>query len=42
MIEQKSRIVSQITQPASIPQKHFNTHDVHLDVQFQMRQTKTY
>ena len=37
MINQKFKIVFQISQPVNIPQKWFSTQNVSLDVRFQMR-----
>ena len=41
MIDQKFRVVFQISQLANIPQKWFSTQNVLLDVRSQMRQTPT-
>ena len=41
MINQKSRIVFEISRPANIPQKWFSTQNEPLDVSFQMRLTPT-
>ena len=41
MIDQKSRIVFEISRPANIPQKWFSTQNEPLDVRFQMRLTPT-
>ena len=39
MIDQKSRIVFEISRPANIPQKWFSTQNGPLDIRSQMRQT---
>ena len=39
MIDQKFRVVFQISQPANIPQKWFRTQNRPLDINFQMRLT---
>ena len=41
MIDQKFRVVFQISRPANIPQKWFSTQNEPLDVRFQMRLTPT-
>ena len=41
MIDQKFRVVFQISQLANIPQKWFSTQNEPLDVSFQMRLTPT-
>ena len=41
MIDQKFRVVFQISQLANIPQKWFSTQNGPLDVRSQMRQTPT-
>ena len=41
MIDQKSRIVFEISRPANIPQEWFNTQNRPLDIRSQMRQTLT-
>ena len=41
MIDQKSRIVFEISWPANIPQKWFGTQNGPLDIRSQMRQTLT-
>ena len=41
MIDQKSRIVFEISRPANIPQKWFSTQNGPLDIRSQMRQTLT-
>ena len=41
MIDQKFRVVFQISQLANIPQKWFSTQKGPLDVRSQMRQTST-
>ena len=41
MIDQKFRVVFQISQLANIPQKWFSTQNEPLDVRSQMRQTPT-
>ena len=41
MIDQKFRVIFQISQPANIPQKWFNTQNGPLDVRFQRRLNPT-
>ena len=41
MIDQKFRVVFQISQPANIPQKRFSTQNASLEVRFKMRLTPT-
>ena len=40
IIDQKFRVVFQITQPANIPKKWFSTQNEPLDVTSQIRQTQ--
>ena len=41
MIDQKFRVVFQISQPENIPHKWFSTQNRPLDIRSQMRQTPT-
>ena len=41
MIDQKFRVVFQISQPENIPQKWFSTQNLPFNVRFHMRKTPT-